>query len=137
MNEEIRLLRGRLNGAQKNRLRRLLDMMYRPSEIAEIIGFNRRQFYNVYFPEGCPHERDDRRHYWINGTAFREWIEKTYKKVKLKEGQGYCRTCNKAVKLKDPILKTTKNGDTDYLLGNCHYCGRSIPRIVANRKGQL
>jgi hypothetical protein len=134
--DEIRLLRGRLNGAQRNRLRKLLNMMYRPSELAEEIGFDVRQVYRVYIPNSCPHERDQRRHIWINGKEFRAWIESTYKKRKLKPDQGYCRTCDKGVKLTNLELKTTKNGDTDYLIGNCPYCGRRVPRIVENRRGQ-
>ncbi|MCB2210336.1 hypothetical protein KQH62_05520 [bacterium] len=136
INNDVRLLRGRLSGAQKNRLRKLFDMMYRPSELAEEIGFDVRQIYLVYIPNGLPHERDDRRHIWINGLAFKSWIEEKYKKVRLKPGQGYCRKCNKAVKLIKAEIKTTKSGDTDYLLGECPYCGRRIPRIVTNRRGQ-
>jgi len=136
-NQEVRLLQGRLNGAQKNRLRKLFDMMYRPSELAEEIGFNKQFIYQVYVPNGCPHERDQNNHIWINGKEFRAWIERTYKKRRLNPDQGYCRTCDKGVKLVNPVLKTTKLGDTDYLVGNCPYCGRTgIPRIVANRRGQ-
>lgn len=136
IDNEVRLLRGRLDGAQKNRMRKLFDMMYRPSELAEEIGFNVRQVYRVYIPNGLPHERDDRRHIWINGFEFKQWIEDTYKKTRLKPDQGYCRTCNKAVKLVNAEIKTTKTGDTDYLLGVCPYCGRRIPRIITNRRGQ-
>lgn len=136
INNEVRLLRGRLSGAQKNRLRKLFDMMYRPSELAEEIGFDVRQIYRVYIPNGLPHERDERRHIWINGLSFKKWIKETYKKVRLKADQGYCRTCNKAVKLIKTEIKTTKLGDTDYLLGQCQYCGRRIPRIIRNRRGQ-
>ena len=136
IDNEVRLLRGRLDGAQKNRMRKLFDMMYRPSELAEEIGFNVRQVYRVYIPNGLPHERDEDRHIWINGLAFKNWIEQTYKKTRLKPGQGYCRKCNKAVTLINTELKTTKLGDTDYLLGECPYCGRRIPRIVENRRGR-
>ena len=136
INNEVRLLQGKLNGAQKNRMRKLFDMMYRPSELAEEIGFDVRQIYRVYIPNGLPHERDDQRHIWINGLAFKNWIDDTYKKVRLKPDQGYCRKCNKAVKLVSTEIKTTKSGDTDYLLGECPYCGRRIPRIIENRRGQ-
>ncbi len=135
MHREVRLLRGRLNGAQKNRLRKLFDMMYRPRELADEIGFNVRQVYRVYIPNGCPNKRDDSRHIWINGLEFRNWIENKYKKIRLKKDQGYCRKCDKAVKLINTEIKTTKLGDTDYLLSNCPYCGRKIPRIVENRRG--
>ncbi|MBG0786148.1 MAG: hypothetical protein H0S79_13715 [Anaerolineaceae bacterium] len=136
INQEVSLQKGRLDGAQKNRLRKLFDMMYSPKELSDEIGFNVRQIYQVYVPNGCPHERDERRHIWINGVAFKNWIEQTYKKIRLKPGQGYCRKCNKAVSLINTELKTTKLGDTDYLLGECPYCGRRIPRIVENRRGQ-
>ena len=134
--KEVRLLRGRLNGAQKNRLRNLFDMMYKPKELADEIGFNVRQVYRVYILYGCPHERDEWRHICINGLEFKNWIESTYKKIRLKKDQGYCKSCDKAVKLINTELKTTKLGDTDYLLGNCPYCGRKIPRIVENRRGK-
>ena len=134
--KEVRLLRGRLNGAQKNRLRNLFDMIYKPKELADEIGFNVRQVYRVYIPNGCPHERDEWRHIWINGLEFKNWIESTYKKIRLKKDQGYCKSCDKAVKLINTELKTTKLCDTDYLLGNCPYCGRKIPRIVENRRGK-
>ena len=137
VNQEVNLQRGRLSGAQKNRLRKLFNMLYKPKELANEIGFNVRQVYRVYIPNGCPHQRDDQRHIWINGIEFRNWIEKTYKKTNLKPDQGYCRKCNKAVTLKNPILMTTKLGDTDYLLGECPYCGRRIPRIVENRRGNI
>lgn len=135
--QEVRILRGRLNGAQKNRLRKLFDMMYRPGELAEEIGFDVRLVYQVYVPNGCPHERDKKNHIWINGKAFQAWIESTYIKRRLNPDQGYCRTCDKGVKLVNPVLKTTKLGDTDYIIGDCPYCGRrGIPRIVRNRRGQ-
>ena len=81
-NEEI-ILKGRLKGWQRMRLTKLLDMMYKPSEIAEIIEFERRQFYRVYIPAGCPHQKDGKGYLWINGKGFREWYEATYPRVTL------------------------------------------------------
>lgn len=136
MNDETRLLRGRLNGAQKNRMRKLRDMYYKPGEIAEIVGIKIKQFYRVYIPEGCPHERDERNHIWINGKQFRNWVETTYKKRKLGENQAYCSSCDQSVDLENRERKTTKTGDTDYIEGNCIHCGRKTVRIVENRRGQ-
>jgi hypothetical protein len=126
------MLQGRLSGAQKTRLKRLYDFLYRPSEIAEIVGFEVRQVYRVYIPAGCPHERDDRRHIWINGKAFREWAELVYKKRKLAPGETFCITCKKPVKIIDPIQKT-KNS-LIYLLSDCPNCGRRLSRIVQKKK---
>ena len=133
--QDVRLLKGRLNGAQRNRLRKLLDMMYKPSELAKEVGFNVHQVYNVYIPAGCPHERDDRRYLWINGKAFREWTEKTYKKRVIGKNQAYCRTCDLAVDLINPTKHETK--DTKYLQAKCPNCGRVITRFVENsRRGR-
>lgn len=58
MNEII--LKGRLDGIQRNRLKSLFDMMYSPRELAEELGINTDQLYGVYLPLGCPEERDDK-----------------------------------------------------------------------------
>lgn len=76
MSKEIKL-KGRLKGCQRMRLIKLFDMLYKPSELAEEVGFTRRQVYRVYIPAGCPHKRDEHKHIWINGKAFREWYEET------------------------------------------------------------
>ena len=61
---------GKLNGKQRNRLKSLLDMMYRPSELSEEIGITRNQIYRVYIPLGCPHIQDEHNHYWVNGKPI-------------------------------------------------------------------
>ena len=94
--EEI-LLRGRLDGKQRNRLKGLLNMMYSPRELADELGINVNQFYRVYIPGGCPNERDDHRRFWINGKSFRAWFEEIYVKHNLKPGQAFCLTCRQAV----------------------------------------
>jgi hypothetical protein len=125
------LLRGRLNGRQKQRLDTLLDMMYRPSELAEEIGFAVRQVYRVYIPAGCPHERDEQRHIWINGKAFREWALDVYKKCKLASDEAFCLTCRQPVKMIDPIQQ--RKGRLLYVLCDCPKCGRRLTRIVGRK----
>ena len=128
----VMVLRGRLNGAQRNRLKSLLDMLYRPSELAEEIGFNQNQVYRVYVDLGCPHERDIHNHIWINGVLFRDWYKREYKKSTLKSGQAFCKTCAKAVKMRNPVLNETKDGLV-YFLCECPYCGRRIGRIKTQK----
>ena len=84
------ILKGRLDGTQRNKLARLLNMMYRPKELADEIGFETRQVYRVYIPLGLPHERDDLQHIWINGIAFKNWGREIYKKQKLNNNQACC-----------------------------------------------
>jgi hypothetical protein len=120
-------LRGRLNGAQRTRLGSLLNMMYRPSELAEVVGFAVRQVYRVYVPLGCPHEKDERGHLWINGTAFRAWYETVYTRVTLTEDEGYCLTCKRAVKIVNGEEK--RKGKLVYIVSVCPVCGRPLSRI--------
>jgi hypothetical protein len=130
MGEKIEL-RGRLDGRQRNRLKSLLNMMYRPSEIAEEIGFSIHQVYRAYLPLGCPHSRDSRGHIWINGKEFHDWYQKFYKKRKLRIDEAFCLTCKKAVEKIDPIRKW-KNG-LIYEISICPICGRKLAKII-NRK---
>jgi hypothetical protein len=132
MNEIV--LKGRLDGKQRLRLEKLLDMLYMPTELAEEIGFTRRQVYRVYVHLGMPHIRDERKHIWINGKAFREWYEATYPRFTLAEGEGFCLSCKKPMKLKKS--KQEKRKGLLYMIGNCPNCGRKIPRIISNKKRQ-
>lgn len=126
------LLRGRLGGKQRLRLEKLLDMLYKPSELAEEVGFTRRQVYRVYIPVGCPHSKDNQRHIWINGREFREWYEATYPRFTVKDGEGFCLTCKRVVRLEKPVQ--VKKGGLLYWIGYCPKCSRKIPRIIKNDK---
>ena len=124
-------LRGRLSGQQKTRLQNLFDMMYRPSEIAEEIGFEKRQIYRVYIPLGLPVERDSGNHVWINGMVFKDWILEYYAKVKLKENEAFCLTCKKPVEIIDPIYKEINL--LYFITCVCKNCGRNISKIITKK----
>jgi len=126
------ILAGRLNGNQRNRLAKLLDMMYRPNELAQEIGFAKRQVYRVYIPAGCPHERDSRNHIWINGKVFREWVKEVYKKRELASDEAFCLTCRKPVKMHQPEKK--HEGRLVYWICACQKCGRKIARIIERER---
>ena len=65
--------RPRISRPQVIRLGRLLNMYYKPSEIAEEIGISPDTVYRTYIPAGCPHEVDESGRIWIIGTTFRDW----------------------------------------------------------------
>jgi len=132
MDDNSYAARGRLVGSQRHKLRKLLNMKYRPSELAEEVGFNVRQIYNVYLPMGCPHERDTRRHVWIVGSEFREWYQEVYKKRKLTKNQAYCVSCKKAVAIINPV-ENSKDGLT-YILCECPVCKNTVAKITAMQK---
>lgn len=126
-NSEIEL-RGRLSGQQKTRLINLLNMMYRPSEIAEEIGFEKRQMYKVYIPLGLPHEKDINNRIWINGIIFRDWIKELYKKIPMNKNEAFCVTCRQPVEIINPEWKE-KEG-LFYLLCDCPECGNKAAKIT-------
>jgi hypothetical protein len=126
------LLAGRLNGIQRNRLKRLLNMMYKPRELAEEVGFSLQQVYRVYVPGGCPVERDNRNHIWINGEQFRDWYKVNYQKRSMKGSEAFCLTCKKAVEMQNKERRE-KDG-LDYYVCDCPVCGRRLARIVNQRK---
>lgn len=124
-------LAGRLSGSQRMKLQNLLDMLYKPSELAEEIGFTVRQVYRVYIPLGCPCDHAPGP-VWINGKVFAEWYEATYPKQKLLEDEAFCLTCKKAVKMVQPVKN--KKGRLSYWVCNCFACGRKISRIIYKDK---
>lgn len=122
------VLKGRLKGNQLRKLSSLLNMLYSPSELANQIGFTRRQVYRAYIPLGCPHERDETNHIWINGVAFRKWYEKTYKKVKLEDNEAYCVSCKNVVDIQ--IFEEKQSGRYRYQQFFCPNCGGTICKSV-------
>ncbi len=126
------VLKGRLNGSQRMRLAKLLDMRYMPSELASQIGFTTRQVYRVYVPAGCPCIRDEGKHLWINGKAFAEWYEASYPKQTLAVDEAFCLSCKKPMKMMN--VSEHKKERLLYLIGYCSKCGRKVSRIVDREK---
>lgn len=124
--------KGKLNGAQRHKLRKLLYMEYTPNELAEELGINVRQFYFVYLPLGCPHERDSRRHYWIVGTQFKEWYLETYQTRKLAKNEAYCVSCKKPVAILNP--EENSNEGLTYLISRCPECGNKVAKILTMKR---
>ena len=122
------ILSGRLNGKQHNRLKRLFDMDYKPSELADRIGIDKNQIYRVYMLVGCPYEREKSGRLWINGKAFRVWYQEAYKKRELAEDEAFCLTCKKEVKMVNPVQRKKKG--VLYWRCECQTCGRVLARII-------
>ena len=113
------------------KLGRLLDMLYKPSEIAEEIGVTIDTVYRSYLPAGLPHTRDPKGHVWIHGPAFVAWARQTIsarkKSAGLPEGHAWCMRCSDSVELIDPKVKTV-NRYLELLQSTCPQCGTKINR---------
>jgi len=92
----------RLASAIIRRSLRLLDMDYKPSEIASELGASKDQIMRLV-SAGAPGRKDSKGHYWIHGETFAKWLHdvapKNYKtKIAIfGDDQAYCVVCKKQV----------------------------------------
>jgi hypothetical protein len=117
------------------KLDRLLDMLYRPSEIAAEIGVNVDTIYRGYMPAGLPYSRDGRGNIWIHGLAFVDWARQTIvkrqtKRFGLPAGQAWCLKCKGPVPLVSPTLKPI-NRYLELQQAVCPVCGATVNRARA------
>jgi hypothetical protein len=115
------------------KLGRLMDMLYKPSEIAEEIGVTMETVYRSYLPGGCPFERDKAGNYWIHGISFAEWVRSvTARKEmnRLADGQAWCLRCRKAVALVKPRQRFKGRYVVIYQ-GKCDSCGAKVNRAYS------
>lgn len=118
--------------AQIVRLARLLDMLYKPSEIAEELDLDAYTIIHTHIASGCPHSRDSQGRLWINGLAYKAWAQdcigtKKGSKVVLLDNQAYCLKCRAAADLINPTLKKV-NKQLEILQAVCPVCGSIINR---------
>jgi predicted RNA-binding Zn-ribbon protein involved in translation (DUF1610 family) len=121
------------------KLGRLLNMLYKPSEIAEEIGVTQDTIYRSYLPAGAPHIRDNHGSIWIHGPAFVAWAKQTVSKRKseragLPDGHAWCMKCNTPVLIISPRLLTV-NRYLELVQGKCPNCGTKINRARARQSG--
>jgi len=116
--------------AQIVKFQRLMNMMYKPSEIADEIGVTYDTVKRSYVPAGCPVTRDESGRMWINGHAFAKWAnelhkERKPKRAKLKENQAYCFHCREVVTFK-PKASRPINRWLEMVSGTCDKCKGNV-----------
>lgn len=121
------------------KLVRLLDMMYKPAELAEEIGVSTDTIYRSYLPAGLPHTRDSEGNIWIHGLAFVSWARETISKRQneragLPDGQAWCVKCKRPVPLISPKIKKS-NRYLELLQARCPNCGKTVNRARARQDG--
>lgn len=121
------------------KLERLLDMLYKPREIAEELGVSTETIYRSYIPAGAPVMVDGQGMKWINGKKFALWAQEclaTNRRGKpvrsLSEGQGFCLRCNQVVEMVDPRRKPhSQKVGVVQVSGKCPFCGAKVNRFVS------
>lgn len=114
------------------KLGRLLNMLYKPTEIAEEIGLNPDTIYRSYLPAGLPHTQDEKGNIWIHGPAFVAWAKETISKKKssragLPDGCAWCMKCNCSVLMVNPGI-AYKNRYMEILQSRCPDCSTIVNR---------
>lgn len=124
------------------RLSRLLNMLYKPPELARELEVSTDSVYRSYLPSGAPYVMQTNGEIFIHGLSFASWVKAVYKKRKfypMQENEAWCCTCNKPVELIRPRQK--KSGRYVILLqSKCPVCHTKINRATSARilqeKGQ-
>ncbi len=121
------------------KLGRLLNMLYKPAEIAEEIGVTADTVYRSYLPAGLPHTRDEQGNIWIHGTAFVSWAREVIarrknKRAPLPDDHAWCLKCNEPVPLINPKVKKS-NHYLELLQARCPNCGKMVNRARARQAG--
>jgi hypothetical protein len=125
-----------LKHTQIIRLQRLMDMLYRPAEIAEEIGVTPDTVYRSYIPAGLPHTRDAGGEVWIHGPSFADWARATICRQRsdrkpLPDGYAWCIRCKAPVPLVNPKRRAV-NHVLDLLTSRCPHCSTTVNRGTAH-----
>lgn len=120
------------------RLGRLLDMMYKPSELASELSVSTETVVRTYLPAGAPVTVDPQGKTWINGIKFALWAREclaTNRRGRLvrtlSEEQGWCLRCNQVVEITNPRRRSTgQRQGVGIVSGRCPLCNAKVNRFV-------
>lgn len=119
-------MRPHLTNTQRQRLHRILPTVYRPAEIAQLLGLHVSTIRKNWLSQGCPHIKDSAGHVLIDGEQFLAWIVQFAPHINLEEGEAYCFACGTPQPMKNQRLVTKK---VRLIEGDCPICGRKIYRF--------
>ena len=115
------------------KLARLLDMLYKPAEIAKELDVTYDTVMRSYVPAGCPVTRDDTGHIWIHGLTFAKWAREQIAARKKRNGEklpadlAYCFGCKKRVKFPlNPKKIIPVNRFLEMMQAPCPICGKKV-----------
>ena len=119
-----------------SRLDRLLDMMYRPAEIASTLDISVDSFYRSYVPAGAPVVKDAKGVMWIHGLSFAIWARDNLKqrpedRKVMADNEVYCLKCHATVQL-ETVQSQPHPGlpGVRKIFGMCPTCGSKAMRFA-------
>lgn len=120
----------RLGMKQIARLKRLLYMKYKPSEIASEIGIKVDRIYKSYIPAGCPHVREDG-HIWLVGDEFAAWAKRNLTKqtIPIPADHAWCFRCKQSRQIVEPEIVEGVNRYVERVITVCEICGTQLTRF--------
>jgi hypothetical protein len=112
----------------------LLDMEYKPSEIAEELATNPQHILRLV-GFGAPARKDAKGRFWIHGKSFASWLAdaapKNDKELKARPtiagNEAYCTTCRKIT----TYTEHRRKGNVSY--GKCQQ-GHNVTRFISSQK---
>lgn len=126
----------RLTKVKVQKTRRLLDMMYKPAEIAEELDIVVDTIHRSYLPAGAPCEKDTKGRVWIHGESFARWArvylsaQAVARHVEMQDDQAWCCHCNQAVQLQDFHTSRPNGHGVANRHGKCPACGGKVNRFI-------
>lgn len=131
----------RIDGIVVKKSQALLNMEYKPSELAKELGVTAEYVRKVLIHVlGAPHTYSEKNRLWINGKRFRSWIVQYDKQFKQKkkarvvgENQFYCVKCRKLVEQDSYVL--VNDGRNSMKKAYCPNCGTRINKYL--KKGTV
>lgn len=131
----------RLNRSQMGKLKRLMNMPYKPAEIAAEIGMTSDTVYRSHIPSGAPVEIDKSGSIWINGAIYANWIRNYYSARKsrtsnfgMADNQAYCFKCGHVTEVVKSRVEPFKR-NIWMLKGRCKVCNCKVNRFLPAESG--
>lgn len=120
----------KLSRAMIRRSMRLLDMEYKPSEVADELAATKEQILRL-ISAGAPARRDAKGHYWIHGETFVKWLtDAAPKNGKAKstfaDNECYCVVCRETT----TYIEHRRAGRISY--GKCPR-GHNVARFLSQK----
>ena len=107
----------KIGHAFMRRTYRILDMEYKPSELAEEFGGSKDQVLRL-IQAGAPARKDGQGHYWIHGPAFVQFLinsipYRRWDKKPMAQNECFCVACHQVVHFTE--VRRVRN----MIYGNC------------------